>query len=93
MNETIEIRKRDMVNSCPLGDELKRLRDNNGELLLMLEEEKAKVKKLEDDLEGYRVSLSGARQSRDDAEEERDHWYDQCTIAKCKAQLPKDSLE
>ena len=92
-SDTIEIRRRDMVDSCPMADEVNRLRGTNEYLLKELERERAKVETLEITLGEYKGSLVTTRASRDAAEEERDHWYDQCTIAKCKAQLLKELLK
>jgi hypothetical protein len=92
-NDTIEIRRRDMVTSCPIADDIKRLRDNNAYLLEELEKERAKVETLEVTLGEYKGSLVTARASRDAAEGERDHWYAQCTIAEGKVQRLKELLK
>lgn len=92
-SDTIEIRRRDMVTSCPMADDIKRLRDNNAYLLEELKKERAKVETLEITLGEYKNSLVTARASRDAAEEYINYWYDQCTTAKCKVQLLKELLK
>jgi chromosome segregation ATPase len=113
-SDTIEIRRRDMVDSCPMADEVNRLRGTNEYLLKELEKERTKVTELEDaikclkalnqelmairanlskDLDECRAVLGEARAERDDAEEERDYWYDRCTIAKGRVQLLKELLK
>ena len=89
MTDTIEIRRRDMVSSCPIADELEALRKKINQQEDTINGYKALNKELigtratlTEDLEKYREDLDEARKSRDAAEEDADIYCEQMNKAR-----------